>query len=103
MFCISGVDVASGECHLSYGGVEVFVLEFADLSAIHGVGPVGTEAFHVKFMGSLTDFFVGIECDADGAVLDLGMLLEIGYGRDYFSDAGFVVGSEEGVAVGNDE
>ncbi len=54
-------------------------------------------------MGSLTDFFVGIECDADGAVLDLGMLLEIGYGRDYFSDAGFVVGSEEGVAVGNDE
>ena len=57
----------------------------------------------VEFVGALADFFIGIECDANVAMLDFGMLLKEFHGADDFGYAGFVVGSEQCGSVCHDE
>ena len=53
-------------------------------------------------MCAQADFLVGIEGHANAAVLDFGMLLEIGHGLNDFGDARFVIGTQQCVAVGHD-
>ena len=102
-FGVAGMHVAAFECYFGYGCVEVFEFEFADLAAVHSVGPVGVEEADIEFMCSLADFFIGVEGYADVAVFDFRVFDEVVNGCDYFGDSGFVIGSEEGVAVGHDE
>ena len=100
---ISGVDVASLECHLGHGGVEILIFQLADGSTVHGVGPVGTKQVDVKLVCALAYLLVWIEGYAYVAVLDFGVLLKILYRRDDFGYAGFVVSSEQSVSVGHNE
>ena len=51
-------------------------------------------------MSAHSDFFVGIECNANVAVLDFGMCLQIFDGADNFGNAGFIVGAKQGGAIG---
>ncbi len=102
-FGVAGVDGAAVDGDACGGGVEVLEFDFADLAAVHGVGEVASESVNVEVVGAESDFFVGVEGDADFAVLDVGVLLQIDHGLDDFGDAGFVVGSEQGGAVGDDE
>lgn len=103
MLGISGVDVASLECHLGHGGVEILIFQLADGSTVHGVGPVGTKQVDVKLVCALAYLLVWIEGYAYVAMLDFGVLLKILYCRDDFSYAGLVVSSEQSVSVGHDE
>ena len=103
MLGIAGMHVAAADGYLCHGGVEVLVFEFADLAAVHGVGPVGPESLHIEFVGTLAYLLVGVEGNADVAVLYFGMGFQISHGGDDFSYAGFVVGTQKGVAVGNNE
>ena len=75
--------VASGKCHFSYSGVEIFIFKFADFSAVDGVCPVGSKLSDVEFVRSLTDLFVGVERYAYPSVLYVGIVLKIIYGGDY--------------------
>lgn len=97
------MDVAAYEGDFGHGGVEVLVLELADLASVHGVGPVGGESLDVELVGTESDLFVGVECHAYVAVGNLGMIDQIvDCGYD-FGDAGFVVGSEQCGSVGHDQ
>ena len=64
---------------------------------------MATEFLHVEEVCSRTDFLVGVECNTYLAVLDFGMLHEVGHGGHYFGDARFVVGTQQGMAVGDYE
>ena len=59
--------------------------------------------FHIELVRTLADFLVGVECYADFSVFDFWVLHQIVHRGYDFGDAGFVVGSEKGVAVGDNE
>ena len=100
---IAGVHADTRDFYAGRGSVEVFKLQFAQFAAVHRVGPFATETLHIEFVRAQADFLVGIEGHADAAVLDFGMLLEIGHGLYDFGDARLVVGTQQGVAVGHDD
>ena len=100
---IAGMDADAGDVETGRGGIEVLEFEFANLAAVHGVGPFAAEALDVELVGAEADLFVGIEAYADGAVLDFGVLDEVDHGLHDLGDAGLVVGTEQGVSVGDDE
>ena len=60
------VDVNLGGCR-----VEVLIFQLAQLTAIHGVGHVGSKARHVKQIGAAANLLVRGETDFDGAVGNL--------------------------------
>ena len=103
VFGVAGVDVAAVYGDAGAGGVEVFVFELAYFASVDGVGPGAAELVDVEFVGSAAYLFVGIEGYTYGAVLDFGVVQEVFYGGDDLGYACFVVGSEEGVTVGDDE
>ena len=84
------VHVQAGESDFCRCCVEVFKLKFARIATVHGVSPFGTEFFHIEVVCAHTDFLVGIERDANVAVLDFGVCLEVFNGADNFSDASLV-------------
>lgn len=95
------VDAVDGEGH--GGGVEVLVLDLAQLSAVHGIGGLGGEFGGVEVVGTLAHLLVGGEADGDGAVGDLRVGQQILAGGDDLRHAGLVVGAQQGGAVGDDE
>ena len=54
-------------------------------------------------VGAHTDFLVGVERHADLTVFNLLVFLQVHHGLHDFSDAGFVVGTQQCRAIGYDE
>ena len=52
-------------------------------------------------MCSQSDFLIGIETDADFTVLDFGMFDKIIHRRNDFGYTGFVISTQQCVAVGD--
>ena len=84
-------------------GVEVLVLEFSDLSAVHRVGEVGSEPSDVELHHAAAYLFVRRESDPDFPVLEFRVLHDVLDGVHYLCDPGLVVSSEEGGPVGGDQ
>ena len=99
----SRVHIHAVDVYLATGGVEVLELQFAYGSAVHGVGKVATKGFDVEMVGSLTYLLVRCESHTHFAVLDLRVFDQVFHGGHYLGYSGFVVGSEEGLAVGDDD
>ena len=102
VFGAAGVYAEAVYRHNGSGGVEVFVADFAHVLTVHGVGVSGAEARHVKQAGALADFLVGGKADAQ---LTVGALLgddTLQRGHN-FGNAGLVVGTQQGRAVGGDQ
>ena len=91
------------ESDLCHCCIEVLEFQFAGFAAVHGVGKVGAKAFNVKLVSAQTDFLVGIESDANFAVLNFGVLLQIFHSGDDFGDTRLVVGAEQSGSVGDYE
>ena len=89
--------------YLGRGSVEVLELQFAHVAAVHRVGPFATELLHIEVVGAHADLLVGVEGDADGAVLHLLMLLQPHHRLHDLGNASLVVGSEERMAVSHNE
>ena len=85
------------------GGIEVLVLDLAQLAAVHGVGHLGGELFRIKVIGALAHLLVRGEAHGDGPVRDLRMGQQVFAGGDDLRHAGLVVGSQQGGAVGDDQ
>ena len=83
--------------------VEVLELQLSYLTTIEGIGEVATKAFHIKLMGTQANLFVRIEGNANLSVLDFRMLHQVFHTRDAFGNACFIVRTQQGVAIGNDE
>lgn len=91
VLCITRMHVAALEGDAGAGGVEVLIFQFAYGAAVHGVGEVAAKPLNVKFMCSQTYLLVGVEADANLAVLNLRIGLQPRNGADDFGYAGFVV------------
>ena len=89
--------------HLGRCRVEILKFQFAQVAAIHRVGPFAAEFTHVEMVGTPSDFLVGIEGDADLAVLNLLMVAQVAHGLHDFGNAGLVVGTEQGGSVGHNQ
>ena len=100
IFRIAGVNVSSLNLDVGAGGIEVLILQFADGTTVHGIGEIATESFDIEILNPLSNLFIGGEAHADFAVLDFGMGQQKFHGRHDFSDAGFVVRTQQGLAVG---
>lgn len=89
--------------HLSRGGVEVLILQFAHIAAVHSISPLAAELLHVEMMCSHANLLVGVERDADVAMGYLLMVAQIAHRLYYLGDTCLIVGAEEGVSVSDDE
>ena len=97
----AGVDAQAVDDNLSSAGVEVFILQLAQLAAVDGVGKVCAKALDVKVVCAAADLLVRGKADLDGAVLDLRMAHQLlGHGHN-LRHAGLVVRAEQGGAVGD--
>ena len=99
----AGVDVEAPDGDLGGGGVEILILQLAQLAAVHGVGRGGPEALHVEVVGAAAHLLVGGDGHGDAAVGDLGMGGQILHGGEDLGHTGLVVGAQQGGAVGDDQ
>ena len=93
---ISRMDAEALDVYLCRSGVEVLVLQFAEVAAVDGVGEVAPEALDVKIACAETYLLVGIEGHAYGAVGYVGIVAQVAHGLHYLCYAGLVVGTEQG-------
>ena len=100
---IAGMDAAAVEGNGPVSGVEVFIFKTAQFAAVDGVGKVSAEFFDIEQGSTAACFFVRRKADANRAVLHVRMLDQIFDGADDGRDAGLVVGTEEGRAVGEQD
>lgn len=100
MLGIARMYVATFDFYFCGCGIEVFIFKFADCAAVHGIGEFAAELLDIELVGAKTDFFIRIEADAYLAVFNLGVSLQPCDSVYDFRYAGFVVGSEQCVAIG---
>ena len=86
--------VASLDVDLGAGGVEVLVLQLANLATVHGICVAGTKFLHVELHHAATDFLVGGESDLDFAVLELRVFHDVLCGIHDLGHARLVVGTQ---------
>ena len=55
------------------GCIKVFIFQFPQRSAVHGVGIIRTEQLHIKMIGSSTHFLIRGKADPDLTMLFLRM------------------------------
>ena len=91
------------DADLRTGSIEVLELQFANIPAIHRVGPFAAELLYIKMVGAHADLFVGIKGNTDITVTDLLMVAQIAHGLYNLCDSSFVIGSQQRVAVGDDQ
>ena len=103
VFGRAGVDVHAMNGDLSAGGVEVFILQLAQLAAVYGVGHRRAEARHVEVVGAAAHLLVGGKAHGNAAMGDLRVEGEILHGGHDLRHAGLVVSPQQGSAVGDDQ
>jgi len=91
------------DSHLGCRGVEVLILQVADIAAVHRIGPFATKLLHIEMVCALADLLIGIERHADIAVLDLVMVAQIAHRLHDFGNAGLVIGTEQCRSVGHND
>ena len=94
-------DALNGD--LSGCGIEVLIFQVADVAAVHGVSPVAAELLHIEVVGTHANLLVGVEGDADVAMLDFVVVAQVAHGLHNLGNTGLVVGAEQCGAVGDDE
>ena len=102
-FGIAGMNVSPLYSDSCSSGIEVLIFNLTHFTSVHRVCPITAETLHVKLMCSQADLFIRIKSDADFSVFDFGMFLKIFNGRDYLSNSCLVVGTEQGMPVGNNQ
>ena len=103
VFRRTGMDVLPLHLETGRSGVEVFVLQLAFVTAVHGVGILRTEPRHVEIVHPASYLLVGRETDAYLPVLHLRMRHKVfGSGHD-FGHSRLVVGTEQRRPVRGDE
>ena len=100
--CVAGVDAPAVEHQLCGGGVEVFIFDLAQRTAVHGVGVVRAEALDIEEVRAAADLLVWRKADADDAVRLVGAQQQLRRGEN-FRHARLIVRAEQRGAVRDDE
>ena len=83
--------------------VEILVFQLAHIAAVHGVGPLAAEGRNVEMVGTAANLLVGREGNPYPPVAHLGVVAQPDHGLHRLGDAGLVVGTQQRVAVSDDE
>ena len=89
--------------YLSTGRVEVLKLQLAQVTAIHGVGPLASEFLYVEVVCTHTNLLVGVKSYAYVSVTYLFVIAQIAHRLYYLSYAGLVVGAKQRCSVGHNQ
>ena len=89
------MDIGPMDRHPAGSGIEFFVFQLSQRSAVHSVGHISPETIHIKAVCSPAHLLVRCEADTDCTVLYFRMSKKIGgHGHD-FSDTGLIVCSQQ--------
>ena len=91
VFGRAGVNAYSMKGDESAGSIEVFILQFPTFSSVHGIGKICAEFFHIKMVGSLSDFLVWCESNANRTMRDFRVCKEIFRGCENFRNSCLVI------------
>ena len=91
------------ETHFGTCGIEVFILQLAQVATVDSVGPLATEFLHIEVMGAHTYLLVRVEAHTYVAMLYLIVVAQEAHGLHNLGYAGFVVGAQQRGAVGHNE
>ena len=84
-------------------GVEVFIFQLAQRAAVHGVGIIRSEAFHIEMVHTAAHLFIGSKTDPHGSMSDFRMGQQIfRHGHD-LRHAGLIVRTKKRGAVRDDQ
>ena len=100
---ITRMHITSLHNDLGCSSIEVFKFQFSHFTTVHGISPLTTELRYIKLMGAQTDFFIGIETDANLSMLDFRMFLQIYDGRYDFGNICLIISTQQGLSVGNNQ
>ncbi len=100
---ISGMHIASLYLNLGRSSVEVLVLQFSQLAAIHRICPLGAEFGHVKFIGSAPYLLVGSKSNPNLAVFNFRMIQKILHGGHYCCDPRLIISSQQCGTIGDND
>ena len=100
---ITSVHTYALDVHLGTRSVEVLVLQLTEVAAVDSVSPLAAELLDVEVVGTHSDFFVGVETDANVAVLHFVVVAQPAHCLHNLSDTGLVVSAEQSGSVGNDD
>ena len=99
----TGVDHLARDLHDGARGVEILVLELAELAAVDRVGKFGTELLHIEEIGTATHLLIRGEADGERSVGSVGVLVQVLHERHDLRHARLVVGAEQRGTVGHDK
>ena len=91
------------DVNLCTGGIEVLVLQFAQVSAVYCVCPFAAKILYIKVVCALSNLFVGVKGHANVAVFHLVMVAQPAHGLHNLGNSSLVVCSKECGSVGYDE
>ena len=91
------------DVNLCTGGIEVLVLQFAQVSAVYCVCPFAAKLLYIKVVCALTNLFVGVKGHANVAVFHLVMVAQPAHGLHNLGNSCLVVCSKECGSIGYDE
>ena len=97
---IARMDGVSAECSGDLAGVEALPFQLTDRATVDGVGIRASERFDIEQRRPMPDLFIRAEADAERRVRQLGVGAQAGDERHDLGDTRFVVGTEQGRAVG---
>ena len=103
VFGTTGVDIEPPHLDRRRRGIEVFILDLAQLAAIHGIGFLGREAIHAEAVGAAADLLIGGETDGNGTMLYLGVSQQVLAQGNDLRHTGFIIGAQQGGAIGDNK
>ena len=102
-FSSARVYIAALDLDCSSCCIEVLILEFSDLTAVHCVCILSAELSYVELHDAAADLLVRSESDLDLAVLELWVLHDILHCIHDLSDTRFVIRSKKSGSVSCDD
>ena len=82
--------------------IEVFTFQLTHATAINGIGPFRVKGFNIKELSPLADFLIRCKRNANIAVWNV-VMFETQHSGHNFGDTGFIVGTQQGFAVGSNQ
>ena len=103
VLCAARMDVHAVDVEFCGSGVEVFVFDLAQSTAIHRIRPIGVKSFYIEPVRPAADLLIRGKAHRYPPVLYFRVICKIFERGDDLRDTGFIVRAEKSISVGNDK
>ena len=93
----------SVDMYLCGRSVEIIVLQASNGTAVHRIGKLGTEFFHIEVIHTGANLFIGSKTNFDGAMLYFRMLQQVFHHTDNRSNTCLIVRAQQGRPIGGNQ